>query len=319
MVQFVGHADVLAFAEQRVNLSQDSAGKHRTQVRELRDRLERNIADNFGFGLVKTMYAGSVAKGTALSTINDVDVAAYLEKSKSPVDERGAVEWMAERLRELYPQKEPSDVTCYRHCARITFRGTELDVDVVPIIAEEGDWGHLVDKDTGNRTRTNIRRHLDFIQKRKTDNPRHFTQIARLAKWWAKRRKVEDSGFKCKSFLLELLAARMADSGSELGDYPRALEEFFGYIVKTGLEERVAFDDYYSPDGAPSRDGAAIEVLDPVNPRNNVTVDYSVSHREALVAAAEEAADAIGEARYATTKERAVKRWQVVLGPSFRG
>lgn len=319
MAPIVGHADVLGFAEHKVNLSQDAVRKHRAQVNSLRDRLEKNIADNFGFGLVKTMYAGSVAKGTALSDINDVDVAAYLEKSRSPVDERGAVEWMAERLREAYPQKDPGDVTCSRHCARISFRGSELDVEVVPIIAEEGDWGHLVDKDTGKRTRTNIRRHLDFIRKRKAENPRHFTQIARLAKWWAKQRKNENPGFKCKSFLLELLAARMSDSGSELGDYPLALEEFFSYMVTTGLEERVAFDDCYSAGEAPSFEGAAIEVLDPVNPLNNVTADYSASHREALVTAAEEAADAIREARYATTKERAVERWQAVLGPSFRG
>ena len=319
MAPIVGHADILDFAERNVNLSQDSVRKHRAQVGYLRDGLEKNIGDNFGFGLAKTLYAGSLAKGTALRDINDVDVAAYLEKSQSPVDEKGVVEWTAERLREIYPQKDPSDVTCSQHCARISFKNSELDVEVVPIIAEEGDWGHLVDKDTGKRTRTNIRRHLDFIQRRKAENPRHFTQIARLAKWWAKQRKNENPDFKCKSFMLELLAARMSDSGSEMGDYPLALEEFFSYMVTTGLEERVAFDDCYSADEIPSFAGAAIEVLDPVNPRNNVTADYSASHREALVAAAEEAADAIREARYATTKARAVERWQVVLGSSFRG
>ena len=135
----------------------------------------------------------------------------------------------------------------------------------------------------------------------------------------ARQRREENPGFKCKSFLLELLAARMADSGAALNDYPRALKEFFNYIVRTGLEKRVAFDDYYRADSIPGGTGDPIEVLDPVNARNNVTVQYSVQDREALVNAAQDAADAIREAHYATTKERAVERWQAVLGSSFAG
>ena len=118
----------------------------------------------------------------------------------------------------------------------------------------------------------------------------------RLVKWWANLRKGENSAFKCKSFLLELLVAHLADSGVELKDYPYALEQFFSYIVRTGLEKRVAFDDYYSIDTLPNPTGDAIEVFDPVNAENNVTSRYSVSDRDALVAAAEEAADAIREA-----------------------
>lgn len=316
MTPFVDHADILAFAEDRINLPQESVRKHREQVRHLRERLEQNINDNFGFGLVKTLYTGSLAKGTALSTINDVDVAAYLEKSQAP-EEKDAVEWMAERLREIYPQKDPGDVACSRHCARINFRGTGLDVEIVPIIYEKDDWGHLVDKETGKRTRTNIQLHMEFIRRRKDAKPRHFAQIVRLVKWWAKQRKAENSEFRCKSFLLELLVARMVDSGSELNDYTLALEEFFRYIVKTGLEERVAFDDYYSSDAISGSTGSPIDVRDPVNQHNNVTGDYLARHRDDLVKAAEEAADAIGEAHYAD-KARAVDRWQDVLGPSFR-
>ena len=297
MAPFVSHADVLAFAERRVNLPPDSVREYKDQVGHLRECLAQIISGNLGFDLVKILYAGSVAKGTALSTINDLDVAVYLEKSQVPVDEKDAVKWTAERLREAYPQKQPGDVECHDHCARIAFKGTGLDVDVVPIIYErKDDWGHLVDKDTGEKLRTNVRLHLDFIRKRKGQNP-HFAQIVRLAKWWAKQRKDEDPGFKCKSFLLELLAARMSDSGSELGDYALALEEFFSYIVKTGLEERVAFHDYYPAEAVPSSAGAAVEVLDPVNPHNNVTGGYSAGHRDALVEAAEEASMTTNAAR----------------------
>ena len=133
------------------------------------------------------------------------------------------------------------------------------------------------------------------------------------------QRKAENSSFKCKSFLLELLVAHLADRGAALNDYPQALEGLFSYAVKTGLEERIAFTDYYRTNDLPGSSGAAIEVFDPVNAENNVTDKYARADRQALVEAAEEAADAIREAMYATTKGRAIELWQIVLGPSFRG
>ena len=229
---------------------------------------------------------------------------------------------MADRLREAYPNKDASDFsTDSSHCVKIHFRGSDLDVDVVPVLYEgdENDYGYLVDKFTGERLLTSVPRHLEFIRKRKATNQTHFAQVVRLVKWWASQRKAENANFKCKSFLLELLLSHLADNGAGLKDYPQALEEFFSYAVKTGLEQRVEFTDYYSARRLPDPTGDAIEVFDPVNPENNVTDKYTGADREALVDAAEEAADAIREALYATTKSRAVELWQVVLGPSFRG
>ena len=317
---FVTHTDILSFAEAQVNLPSDSKSKYRKQVNNLREGLARHIADYPGFGLVKMLHAGSVAKGTALSTINDLDAAVYVKRDQTPVDEKEVVPWVGERLREVYPQKDPSDIdTGSPHSVRIHFRTSGLDVDVVPVLYEgdEHDRGYLIDKYTGERLLTSIKLHLEFIRRRKESNPIHFAQVVRLVKWWANLRKDENPAFKCKSFLLELLVAHLADSGMELKNYPQALEQFFSYIVKTGLEERVAFDDYYSIDTLPNSTGNAIEVFDPVNAENNVTGRYSVSDRDALVEAAEEAADAIQEASYSTTRKRAVESWQIVLGPSF--
>ena len=319
---FIKHADIRNFAESRVNLPSESARRYRGQVNTLRERLAKHIADNPGFGLVKMLHAGSVAKGTALRTINDLDAAVYVRKDQTPGEEKDLVPWMADRLREAYPEKDPSDVTTDSpHCAKIHFRGSDLDVDVVPVLYEgdENDYGYLVDKFTGARLLTSVPRHLEFIRKRKAANQTHFAQVVRLIKWWANQRKAENSAFKCKSFLQELLAAHLADRGTELKDYTQALEEFFTYVVKTGLEERVAFTDYYPKSSLQGPTGAAIEVFDPVNPENNVTDKYMWGDREALVEAAEEAADAIREAFYATTKGRAVESWQTILGPSFRG
>lgn len=73
----------------------------------------------------------------------------------------------------------------------------------------------------------------------------------------------------------------------------RHLKTFSARIVKTGLEERVAFNDYNNASSLPGPTEDAIEVFDPVNPNNNVTSRYSVGDRSALIHAAEGAADAV--------------------------
>ena len=113
--------------------------------------------------------------------------------------------------------------------------------------------------------------------------------------------------------------AHLADAGSiDFSDYGEALAEFFTYVVKSGLQERIAFTEYYGSSKLPAPTGASIEVFDPVNPDNNITDRYTEPDRLRLVEAAGAAGDAIDEAQYSDTKGRAVECWQLVLGSSFR-
>jgi hypothetical protein len=317
----VDHAAIRAFAEDKVNLPSAHVKKHRVQVNKLRERLETYIRETLDFALVKMMHSGSVAKGTALRTLDDMDVAVYVRKNAAPSHDEEMQPWLAERLREANPNMHPEQFVRQDHCVRIEFRGSGLDVDVVPVLWEgDKDYhGYLVDKKTGNRILTNISRHLEFTRKRKREHQAHFAQVVRLAKWWKRHQKEQRPEFRCKSFLLELVIAHLADTGIALDDYPAALQRFFDYIVTTGLRERIAFTDYYPAAKLPGPTGAAIEIFDPVNPENNVARPYEDRHRRLLVEAAEEAADAISEAHYATTRQRAVECWQRVLGSSFRG
>ncbi len=317
----IAHADIARFAEERINLPGVLAQEYRDQANRLRERLESHISENPSFALVKMLHAGSVAKGTALRTINDLDVAVYVEKDEAPGREEDLVPWLAERLREANSNMKPEQFEVQAHCVTVRFRGSGLDVDVVPVLYEgaENDVGHLVDKDSGERLLTSIPRHLEFIRKRKKAYPTHFAQVVRLIKWWAAQRKAENASFKCKSFMIELLIADWADRGENLSDYPTAMEAVFSEFVKTGLEKRIAFTDFYPASRLPASTRDPIEIFDPVNPSNNIASKYTRADREALVHAAEAAADAISEAHYATTKARAVECWQLVLGPAFRG
>jgi tRNA nucleotidyltransferase (CCA-adding enzyme) len=80
----VTHNDLVDFAEQRVNLRRADVEAEREQVQRLRDRLAEHIKEHPDFALVKMLNAGSLAKGTALRTINDVDVAVYLRADAAP-------------------------------------------------------------------------------------------------------------------------------------------------------------------------------------------------------------------------------------------
>lgn len=317
----IGHSEVAAFARDRVNLPSDTAKRHRDQVDALIGRLEDKIADDPAYDLVKALHAGSVAKGTALKTINDLDVAVYVKAGSAPVEDGKLMPWLRDRLIEANPNMDPSQFVVNEHCVTVSFKGTGLDVDVVPVLYEgaANDCGYLVRKRTGQRVLTSIPLHLKFIRSRKAKYGPEFAQLIRLVKWWKKQVVATDADFRFKSFMIELIWAHLADTGADLDDYPTALEAFFGFVVKTELRNRISFTDYYPASKLPAARQGAIEVFDPVNPDNNVGMNYNDADRARIVTAAHAALDAIGEARFAITKGEEVECWQDILGPGFRG
>jgi hypothetical protein len=317
----IGHSEIKAFAAERVNLPKAKADEYRAQVRALRERLDKKIADDPNFDLVKMLHSGSVAKGTALRTINDLDVAVYVKVGTAPTEDSQLIPWLIARLREANPTLVESQFLKQDHSVKVTFKGSGLDVDVAPVLFEgdANDYGVLIRKD-GQRVSTSIPRHLEFIRSRKTLYGDDFAQLIRLTKWWKNVEWTRDSDFRMKSFLIELVWAHLAAKGVALDDYPEALTSFFSYLVQSTLSERISFDDYYAAAKLPGPSGAAaIEVFDPVNPENNVAVNYSSSDRQRIVNAAQNAFDALGDGKWATTKADAIECWQEILGPSFRG
>ncbi|MCY3650422.1 MAG: CBASS oligonucleotide cyclase [Acidimicrobiaceae bacterium] len=318
----IEHHHLKVFGDDVVNLSREVASEKRKQVNTLRDRLEAHIAANPGFALVKMLHAGSVAKGTALRTVNDFDVAVYVWSEELP-GSASLVDWMAERLREAYAGLiDNEQIQPGTHCVTITFKSSGTVVDVVPVLYEgdPDDRGYLISRDTGDRLLTSVRLHLDFVRKRKAAVPTDFAQTVRFAKWWIRNQRIKHGDrFRFKSFMAELIVADLVDNGVIMSDYTAGVEAFFNQIVKTELRDRIAFSDYYDLSELPAAGADPIEIIDPVNPNNNAARLYTESDRRRIVDAAEDALDAIAEAKYATTKSRAVDCWQVVLGERFRG
>jgi tRNA nucleotidyltransferase (CCA-adding enzyme) len=314
------HADIADFAEDSINLKREDAEEYREQVRRLREKLDKYAADHPEHCLIKTLLSGSLAKGTALRTLNDIDVAFYVKAGKNLSAERELLEWLAQRIRDAYPQMKPDQIKANNHSVCIKYAVSGLSVDVVPVQykGDPADRGYLFAFDGGEPVLTSIPLHLAFIRKRKAEQKVHFAQVIRLVKWWVRLQKSKDGAFRMKSFMTEMIISHLADSGVSMADYPTALEKVFGYIVKSRLKARIAFTDYYPASKLPGPTGKPMEVFDPVNETNNVASVYDETHRQKIVSAAQEALEAISEARFATTRGRAIECWQDVLGPSFR-
>jgi hypothetical protein len=318
--EHVSHEEIAHFAQDRVNLPQEKANEFRAQAKRLRDRLESYLGEHPDFTLKKMLLSGSLAKGTALRSLNDIDVACYISGADAPSDVAVLLEYLAERLRKAFPNFSPDQVQPQTYSVTVSFRGTGLDVDVVPILYDgDPDWyGNLVSQDDGSFLKTNIPLHLEFIRKRKRAQPDHFSQVARLIKFWAARMKATDEGFRFKSFMIELILARLCDQGLSFTDYPEALQHFFTYLARTDLREKIVFTDNY-PASSVKTFNHRVQIIDPVNAANNVSRLYTNANASAIYNAALDAGDAIDSALFAPTKQETVYYWQKIFGASFQG
>ena len=316
--QHVDHREIARFAQERVNLPREKAQTYRAQARRLRERLETYLSENPDFTLRKMLLSGSLAKGTALRSLNDIDVACYISGADVPSEVAELLEYLAERLRAAFPNFQADQVRSQTYSVTVSFRGTGLDVDVVPILYDgDPDWyGNLVSQEDGSYLKTSIPRHLEFAKKRKDAQPQDFAQVVRLIKFWVGDLKRENPNFRFKSFMVEMILSRLCDDGADFSDYPEALQHFFTYLARSRLRERIVFTDFYAAN-AVGQFTEPVQIIDPVNNENNVAQLYTEPQAAAIADAALDAGDAIDAALAAPTKEDTLRYWRRVFGPSF--
>lgn len=317
--QHVDHGDIARFAQEKVNLPKDKADEYRAQARRLRERLERYLDEHPDFTLRKMLLSGSLAKGTALRSLNDIDVGCYISGADAPSDIAVLLEYLAERLHKAFPNFSPDQVKSQTYSVTVSFRGSGLNVDVVPILYD-GDpqwYGNLVSQDDGSFLKTSIPLHLEFTRKRKAAQEMHFAQVARLVKFWARNIKRKREDFRFKSFMIEMILSHLCDQGLNFADYPEALQHFFTFIARSNMREKIIFTDCY-PASAVGSFSEPVQIIDPVNETNNVSRLYTVAQADAIVDAALDAGDAIDSALAAPTKQETLYYWQKVFGSSFQ-
>ncbi len=317
--QHVSHTEIAQFAEDKVNLPKNKANELRAQARGVREKLESYLGEHPDFTLKKILLSGSLAKGTALRSLNDIDMACYISGADAPKDINALLEYLAARLRKAYPNFSPDQVVPQTYSVTVSFRGSGLDVDVVPILYNgDPDWyGNLVSQEDGSFLKTCIPRHIEFTRARKNKSPKHFAQVVRLVKFWARRAKAERQGFRFKSFMIEMILSHLCDQGVDFSDYPEALQHFFTYISRSELAEQISFTDYY-PASKIGKFSEPVRIIDPVNELNNVSRLYTRAEADLILDAALDAGDAIDAALRAPTKQETVRYWQNIFGSAFQ-
>ena len=315
----VGHNEIVRFSQDRVNLPKEKAKEYRAQARRLREKLDSYLKEHPDFTLKKMLLSGSLAKGTALRSLNDIDLACYISGADAPGDVAELLNYLVECLRKAFPNFSPDQVQAKTYSVTVSFRGSGLDVDVVPILYDgDPDWyGRLVSQDDGSYLETNIPLHLEFSDKRKQAQEQHFSQVVRLVKFWAGNIKRERHDFRFKSFMIEMILSHLCDQGLDFSDYPEALQHFFTYVAHTNMREKIVFTDYY-PASAVGSFSEPVQIIDPVNAENNVSRLYTTSQADAIVDAALDAGDAIDAALAAPTKQETIRYWRRVFGSSFQ-
>ena len=317
-IDHVGHAEIVRFANDRVNLKRDDAAELRAQAIRLREKLESYVGDHPDFELRKMLLSGSLAKGTALKSTSDIDVACYVSSNSAPHTIADLIRWLAGKLENAFPNFKPEQIKRKTYSVSVTFVGTGNEVDIVPILYDDDpEWrGNLISQETGEPLMTSVPLHLAFIRKRKDANETDYAQVVRLLKYWAQLRKQTDPEFRFKSFMTELIVAHLADRGTALGDYPEALASAFTFMASDAFRTTIAFRDYYDPRSCKATNDP-IRVWDPVNCDNNVAKLYTEAQKSKIVDAALDAGDAIDAALRAVTKTETIRYWQKVLGPTF--
>lgn len=309
--------DLTAWAERRVNLPSERAKEYREQGNRLRKKLESYIDAHKDFDLVKMLNSGSIEKGIALRTKSDMDVGVYVKRADAPEENHDLVAWLRDRMLDAYGDVISSEqVTMDNASVRVTFQGSGVPVECVPILydGEPDNYGDLLLRN-GLRVRTSISKHIEFFRKRKNHHPHTFAQFVRFLRFWRHQRD-EEGRMALSPFAIELIAAHIVDAGLEPSNYPNALQQFFAFIARGGLNSIIAFSDNY-PKSSITNDEAPVRIFDPVASENNVTRDITHSELSTLLEVASDGLDDVTIARTATTKERAVKAWRDVFGPEF--
>src|SRR4051812_15232403 len=132
--EHVAHREIADFAVEKVNLPKDWADDYRAQARRLREKLETYLDEHPDFTLKKMLLSGSLAKGTALRSLNDIDVACYISGADAPAKVAELLQYLAERLQKAFPNFTADQVQPQTYSVTVSFKGSGLDVDVVPIL-----------------------------------------------------------------------------------------------------------------------------------------------------------------------------------------
>lgn len=308
----LSNAQLRYFDSEVLRLSREKRTEYHAQVDRLIKALLASVKENTKIEITDVVKAGSFAKFTILRKTTedpvDVDLVFYIcGKSVDNETRESLSSQIYDLLVDLYPNKEVEDFEIQKKAATVTFKGTGLAVDIVPVIQIEGQPGYGYQFGTnGSKIKTCAPCQIEFAVTRK-NNDSDYRTLVRLGKKWRNYKEVKP----LKSFHIELLFAYLQDRDGPCESIEQRLEDFFLYIAQSELKQLIRFPenkgviaDFQDP----------VIVVDPVNSSNNTTARITEAERTTIVSTA---LDGWETANFASTEDDP-EVWKELFGPRFK-
>jgi hypothetical protein len=296
-----------------LRLPADKRSEYHAQVDRLIAELSRSIREKTEIKITKVVKAGSFAKFTILRKTStdpvDVDVIFYISgRSVDHETLQSLNDLIYDLLIRIYPTKAVDDFQIQRKAATVTFVGTGISVDIVPVIEDENraGYGWQYDLRNGSRMQTCAPCQIQFVRTRKAQD-KDYRTLVRLAKKWRNTAELKP----LKSFAIELIIAHVLDKEGNGGTIEQRFRRFLLYIAQSGLKQVISFPENAAPLGIFSD---PVVIIDPVCSSNNVAARITEPERQQIVRAALEAWETANLA--SADNDNAV--WKELFGPRFK-
>lgn len=296
-----------------LRLPAEKRTEYHKQVDRLISELSKSIREKTEIKIKKVVKAGSFAKFTILrktaSDPVDVDVVFYIDAGSVDGETLQTLnDKIYELLIDVYPTKSVEDFEIQRKAAKVSFVGTGLDVDIVPVIADDSrdGYGWQYDLQDGSKTETCAPCQIKFVRDRK-DKDSDFRTLVRMAKRWRNYAELTH----LKSFHIELILAYILDQEGLEGLIEQRFRKFLLYIAQSELKDTISFPENTLPLASFSD---PVVIIDPVCSTNNTASRISEAERQEIVKAADEAWEA---ANFASAEDDP-EIWKEIFGPRFK-
>lgn len=296
-----------------LRLPADKRKEYHEQVDRLIAELSRTVREKTAIKITKVVKAGSFAKFTILRKTStdpvDVDVVFYISgRSIDHETLQGLNDTIYKLLIEIYPNKDVEDFEIQRKAATVSFVGSGLSVDIVPVIEDplRAGYGWQFDLQDGSKLETCAPCQIKFVRDRKNKD-KDFRTLVRLMKKWRNHAELKP----LKSFIIELLVAHLLDTEGSSGSIEQRFRRILLYIAQSGLKERIQFAENTPPFGTFID---PVVIIDPVYSLNNVASRITEAERKTIVAAAQSA----WEAAHFASAEDDTEVWKEIFGPRFK-
>ncbi|MEQ1715298.1 MAG: CBASS oligonucleotide cyclase [Hyphomicrobium sp.] len=296
-----------------LRLPQDKRTEYHAQVDRLIAELGKSLRGRTKIVITKVVKAGSFAKHTILRQTSedpvDIDVVFYISgRSISSETLQSLRDTIFELLIEIYPNKAVEDFEIQRRAATVTFVGSGLSIDVVPVIEDpsRAGYGWQFDIHGDPPIQTCAPCQIKFVRDRK-DADSKFRTLVRLGKRWRNYAELKP----LKSFTIELIMAHLLARDGTKGTIDERFRAFLLYLAQSGLKERISFPENQPPLGVFN---GPVVILDPVYSKNNVAARITEVERAQIVAKAQEDWET---ANFASAEDD-LDVWKEIFGRRFK-